>query len=247
MKKIALILITLTMILSLSALEIPRMRGRINDYANILMSNEESTLEHILAQEETKTSSQFVLLTVPSLEGENLEDYSIRVASEWGIGQKDRDNGVLLLVALNEKKIRIEVGYGLEPILTDVKSGYIIRNFIVPEFKSGNYFQGIAAGLNAITGLVSQEYEISDEELAQYQKKEKQGKRPQIPIGTIIFFIMIFFGGFGRRRRGGLLPLLLLGSTFRDSGRGGGFGGSGFGGFSGGGGGFGGGGASGGW
>lgn len=199
MKKNIITIITVFFVINLVALKVPDLKGRVNDYANILISSEESKINQFLQQEENKTSTQFVLLTIPSLEDENLEDYSIRVAEKWKIGQKGLDNGVLLLVALKEKKIRIEVGYGLESIMTDIKSGYIIRKHIVPEFKSGNYFQGIALGLSAITGLVSQEYDISSEELAKYQKQERRSKRTQIPFGFIFTLLIIVFGGFGRR------------------------------------------------
>ncbi len=246
MKKIHLILLIIIIFSSLFSLEVPRLKGRVNDYANILISGDEANLENLLKQIEEKTSSQIALLTIPSLEGEALEAYSIKVADQWGLGQKDRDNGILLLVAMQEKQLRLEVGYGLEPLITDAKSGYIIREIIVPEFKKGNYYQGIASGLLITGKIITNEYNISDEELAAYEKKQSKSKRPQIPFGFLIFLFMFFFGGLGRRRRGGLLPLLFLGSMM-----GGGSGhssrGSGFGGFSGGGGGFGGGGASGGW
>lgn len=244
MRKIFALLIFLCLLAPLLSLKVPALQGRINDYANILSPREEQSLDNYLAGQETKTTSQVVLLTIPSLENENLEEYSIRVAQTWRLGTDKYDNGVLLLVAMAEKKIRIEVGYGLEAILTDAKSGYIIRNYIVPEFKQGNYPQGIANGLTAICGLISAEFEISDEELARSNRLEKEGSRIQIPFGLLIFLFMIIFGGLGRRSRGGLLPLLLLGSMLGGgrSGRSGGFGG-----FSGGGGSFGGGGASGGW
>jgi len=252
MKNIKLfVLLVLFVVLSLSAftLDVPKLKGRINDYAGILNSSEESQLESVLRNTEAKTSSQVVLLTIPSLEGENLEDYSIRVVEKWQIGQKEYDNGALLLVALAEKKVRIEVGYGLEHILTDLKSDYIIRNLIVTEFKRGSFYKGISNGLLAMTGLISKDFVISDEELAKYQKTRKKSKPTQIPFGLIIFVIMMLLGSSRRRgRRGGLLPMIFLGSMLGGSGRsssGSGFGG--FGGFSGGGGSFGGGGASGGW
>ena len=244
MKKLYLILL-LAFIFSLNySLEVPALKGRVNDYANILISGDEANLESLLRQIEENTSSQIALLTITSLQGENLESYSLRVAEQWGLGQKDRDNGILLLVAMQEKQIRLEVGYGLEPLITDAKSGYIIREIIVPEFQKGNFYQGIASGLLITGQIINNEYEISEEELASYKKQQNRSKKPQIPFGFLIFLFMIFFGGFGRRRRGGLLPLLFLGSMMGGgrSSRGGGFGG-----FSGGGGGFGGGGASGGW
>ena len=249
MRKIILILTLFVFtITALFSLDVPKLKARVNDNANIINSSDEQKLEALLRNVETKTSSQVALLTISSLQGENLEDYSMRVAQSWKLGQKEFDNGVLLLVALKEKKIRIEVGYGLESIITDAKSGYIIRNYIVPGFKSGNYTGGITNGLLAISGLVTNEFEITDEELAKYNQQQKTGKRKQIPFGLIIFLFMFIFGGLGRRR-GGLFTALFLGSMLgggRSSRGGSGFGG-GFGGFSGGGGGFGGGGASGGW
>jgi len=248
MKRMFLSLLLLISVSVSSSLEIPLLRGRVNDYAGILTSSQHSELEDMLNQAEISTSSQIVLLTIPSLQDEVLEEYSLKVAETWELGQKEYDNGLLLLIALEEKKIRIEVGYGLEAIITDIKSGYIIRNLIVPEFKKGNFYRGIYNGLTAASGLITQDFEISEEELAKYKedvKNNTEGK--QFPIGFIIFWIMFFLIGFGSKRKGGLLPLLFLGSALGGSSRGSGFSGFGGGGFSGGGGSFGGGGASGGW
>lgn len=247
MKKI-LFLLTIFVTIQLFALEVPKLRKRVNDNADILTPYQEMELEQKLQTVEAKTSSQIAVLTINSLQGENLEDYSMRVAEQWKLGQQEFDNGALLLIALKEKKIRIEVGYGLESIITDLKSGYIIRNLIVPPFKEGNYFKGISAGSIAISGLITEEFEITDEQLQKYQTQQKENKKIHLPFGLIVFLFMIIFGGFGRRRRGGLFTALFLGSMLGGSGRSSsGFGGGGFGGFSGGGGGFGGGGASGGW
>jgi uncharacterized protein len=230
---------------SLMSLEVPQLKGRINDYADILSASQESSLEQMLENLEGKTSSQVVLLTIPSLQGEVLEVFSVRVATDWKLGQDKYDNGVLLLVAMKERKIRIEVGYGLEPILTDAKSDFIIRKLMVTRFKRKDYYGGINEGLAAITGIISKDFDITPEELAKFQKDSKRKKRGgHFPLGTIIFIIFIIlaaFGGGGRgrgyRRGGGIFF------------GGGGFGGGGFsgGGFSGGGGSFGGGGSSGGW
>lgn len=248
MKKITLISILFIFTVStLFSLDVPKLKSAVNDYAGIINSKDEQKLEALLRDVQTKTSSQVALLTISSLQGENLEDYSLRVAQSWKLGQNEFDNGVLLLVALSEKKIRIEVGYGLESIITDAKSGYIIRNYIVPGFKKGNYTGGITNGLLAISGLVTKEFEITDEQLAKYDQQKKRGKQKQIPFGLIIFLFMFIFGGLGRgRRRGGLFTALFLGSMLSGGRSSSNFGG-GFGGFSGGGGGFGGGGASGGW
>jgi uncharacterized protein len=226
----------------LLSLNIPALQSHINDHANILTRQEKANLDNYLSQYERNTGIQVAVLIIRSLQNEILENYSLRVAEKWQLGAKDKDNGVLLLISMQEKKLRIEVGYGLEGVLTDAQSGFIIRNEIVPYFKNGNYYSGISAGLQTITGVLSKEIEITDEQIAQSRKQQETG-RAQLPFGLMVFLFMIFFGGLGRRR-GGLLPFLFLGSMLGGSSR---SGGRGFGGFSGGGGGFGGGGASGGW
>jgi len=223
------------------SLEIPLLKARINDLANLLSSGEEVQLEKLLEEAENKTTSQFALLTLQSLQGESLEDYSIRVAEKWKIGQKGLDNGVIVIIAMAERKIRIEVGYGLEPILTDAKCGYIIRNHIVASFKKGEHLKGISQALNAITGIVNKEFDISPEELARYKKAQEKGKGSMIPFGLFILMVIIFMNIFRSGRGSSRGSSIFWGGG---SGSSGGFGG---GGFSGGGGSFGGGGASGGW
>ncbi len=218
---------------------------RVNDLDGILSSSEINELTTLLESIENKTSAQVALLIIPSLKGKNLEDYSLKVAENWGkkkgLGQKDRDNGVLLLISIADKKLRIEVGYGLEAILNDGKCGYIIRNIIVPGFRSGNYFSGIKNGLAKIGGIISKENDITPEELAKYRKSKKRKKGGGFPFGIIVFIIIILINMTKKGGRGGGFFIGGGGS----SGFGGGSGG--FGGFSGGGGGFGGGGSSGGW
>ncbi len=245
MKKIITLILLSLLTYQVFALKIPKLKGHVNDYANVLTAGEESELENYLMDFERSNSAQVALLTIKSLKGENLEDYSLRVVDEWKLGVKGRDNGVLLLISMQEKKMRIEVGYGVEGVLTDAKSGYIIRTIIVPAFKQGNFSSGIAGGLSAIMDTISKDLIITDEEIAQSRKAS--GKRKsQIPFGFIIFVLMMVFGRLGRGRRGGFLTAMLLGSML-NGGSGRSSGGGGFGGFSGGGGGFGGGGASGGW
>jgi uncharacterized protein len=246
-KRYIILLITLFAMANVFALEVPKLQGRVNDKAGILSSREERALEEMLQQTERETSAQIALLTIKSLEGEDLEDYSIRVAEEWGLGQKDRDNGLLLLIAVNDRKLRFEVGYGLEGIITDLKAGYIIRNVISPEFRKGDFYEGIKQALGIVSAEIKGKTIISDEELAKYRKSRDNSSRKSMPIGSIIFLIFIFSGVF-RGRHGGLFTALLLGNMLGGGNhRSGGFGGGGFGGFSGGGGSFGGGGASGGW
>ncbi|MDP8219840.1 MAG: TPM domain-containing protein [Candidatus Stygibacter frigidus] len=232
-----------------AAVKIPALKMMVNDDANILTSRQESELEQLLRNTMSATSAEMALLTVTDLSGLTIEDYSMRVVEKWKLGKKDRDNGILLLVSINDRKVRLEVGYGLEDIVTDAKSSYIINTIIIPQFRQGNYYEGISAGLSATAGLVTSTYEISSEELAKYQQDQARRKKSGgIPVGLIIFILFMILSG--RRGRGRLLPLLFLGSMMGGrggGGRSGGFGGGGFGGFSGGGGSFGGGGASGGW
>ena len=226
------------------ALDVPPLAGRVNDYADVLNSSQEMNLESLLKGSENKTSSQVVLLTISSLQGEVLEDYSLKVVEKWKIGQEEFDNGLLVLVAMKERKIRVEVGYGLEHIITDAKSSYVIRKLIVPHFKKGDYYGGINQGLIAVSGLITKEFEITSEQLAKFKKEGKRRKGTHLPFGLIVFFIIIVLSFFrGGTRRGYRSGGIFWGGGFGSGG--GGFGGGG--GFSGGGGSFGGGGSSGGW
>ncbi len=240
-----------------AALEVPVLKGRVNDNAGVLTPDEVSALETMLIDVESKTSSQVALLIIPSLEGEVLEDFSLQVAEKWKLGQKGFDNGVLVLVALAERQIRIEVGYGLESILTDAKTSYITRKMITPEFKQRRYFAGLNNGLKAVGGIIANEYDISPEQLKKFQDEQRKAKGPHLPWGLIIIGIFIlssFIKGAGKSGMGSAASTIFWGSTMgggshRSSGGffGGGGGGFGGGGFSGGGGSFGGGGSSGSW
>lgn len=137
-----------------AAKEIPYLSGRVVDEAGLLPPDRTAALEEELRRFEEETGAQVVVLTVESLEGEVLEDYSLRVAETWGIGREAEDDGVLLLVARDDRQLRIEVGYGLEGELTDLEAGRIVRNVIVPRFKAGDYAGGIEAGVGSILGTV---------------------------------------------------------------------------------------------
>jgi uncharacterized protein len=132
------------------ALEVPPLRGRINDYAGMIRPEKARELDERLANFERETGHQIAVLTIPSLEGDQLEDFSIRVAEAWKIGQKGFDNGVILLVVQKEHRLRIEVGYGLEGVLPDAIANRIINEVIVPRFRNNDYSGGIEAGVNAI-------------------------------------------------------------------------------------------------
>ena len=129
------------------ALEVPYLSGRINDTAHMLSAEAVKELEAMLAAYEDSTGNQLVLLTIESLDGESLEEYSLRVAETWKLGQKGVDNGALLLIAKEDRKLRIEVGYGLEASLTDAMTAFIINRVITPRFKQGDFEAGIREGL----------------------------------------------------------------------------------------------------
>jgi uncharacterized protein len=144
------------------ALEVPALTGRIVDLAHVLPGDAAASLTQELEAHETKTGNQVAVLILPSLEGEPLEEFSHRVATTWKLGQKGTDNGVLLLLAMKERKVRIEVGYSLEGTLTDARSAQIIRNEIVPLFRAGNVPGGVTSGINAILKTIEGTYQASD-------------------------------------------------------------------------------------
>ncbi len=140
-----------------AAKDVPYLSGRIVDEADMIPPDEEQRLDAKLEQLEKETGDQVAVLTVQSLDGEVLEDYSVKVATTWKLGQQGKDNGVLLLIAKDDRKLRIEVGYGLEPQLTDAEAGRIIRNVITPRFKAGDFGGGVEQGVDAIVGTLQGE------------------------------------------------------------------------------------------
>ena len=160
----ACLLLLIVMAGTLRATEVPFLTGRVNDEAGILSPETTGHLNALLRAHEDSTSNQVVVLTVPSLEGEGVESFSMRVADSWKIGQKGRDNGVLLLVSRDDRNVRIEVGQGLEGSLPDITCGMIIRHEIIPRFKQGDYDAGVTAGVLAILDAIGGSYVASDSE-----------------------------------------------------------------------------------
>ena len=236
------------------AIDFPPLTGRVVDAAGILRTTTRADLTQRLEAHERATGQQIVVVTVPNLGGIPIEDYGYQLGRHWGIGGKEHDTGVVLIVAEAEHKVRIEVGYGLEGDLTDAASSNIINTRIVPAFRKGDFDGGVRAGVSAIIGVLGGQEEAS-------QPQSKPSPKKALPVGIfwliVLFIVMSGFGG-GRRGGGGLARAILWGTVLNGMshgrrGRSGGFGGGGFGGggggggFSGGGGSFGGGGASGSW
>jgi uncharacterized protein len=230
----------------------PALTGPVVDDAHLLPEDVFDQLSQKLAAYSQANGTQLVVVTLPTLNGYPIEDYGYQLGRHWGIGQKGKNNGAMLIVDAGEKQIRIEVGYGLEGTLTDAQSFLIIHDIIAPHFRSGDYAGGITAGSDAILSVLGGKPLAAE----QHQVRERGG------TGFLMFIVLMFVflpllramlsRGYGSGRMGGgWLGWLLLGMlSGGGGGRGGGFGGGGFGGgggFSGGGGSFGGGGASGGW
>jgi uncharacterized protein len=191
-------------------IEIPKLQSRVTDQAGILSPEEIAGLEAKLKDLETADSTQVAVLIIPSLEGDSLEDFSVRTATAWGLGQKGRDNGALLLVALKERKVRIETGYGLEPTLTDAVSHLIIQNDIIPQFRQGNYYAGIQAGVNAIIQVVRGTYQATPAKSSPSSGRSRGNALNFIIILLMpLLWIMSFTGKWGGGILGAIAGILL--------------------------------------
>ena len=246
----ALIAAALLLLLAAAALAaepvFPALSGRVVDDAGILSATARGRLDASLAAHEQQTGQQLVVVTLPSLQGYTIEDFGYQLGRRWGIGQKGRDNGALLIIAPKERKVRIEVGYGLEGTLTDAQSRIIIEQVILPQFRRGNFDAGVSDGTAAILRVLGG---APLDGAARHVRTVEN-----VPPPWVFFVFLVLFLAFFAWRIYGAWPLLLAGrgvGPWYGSGGFGGFSGGGFsgggGGFSGGGGSFGGGGASGGW
>ncbi|WP_260963188.1 TPM domain-containing protein [Pseudomonas citri] len=228
-------------------LKFPVLTGRVVDDAQMLQPSAAAQLEAQLKAHEQATGEQVVVVTLPNLQGTSIEDFGYQLGRHWGIGQKDKNNGALLIVARDDRKLRIEVGYGLEDRLTDAQSSVIINQVITPAFKNGNFTKGISDGVAAM--LVVLGGSPLDEPTSVYSEGgQEQPDFVERHPGLFIFLVLLFIVTIFVCQMLGILPAGggSGGSSGGGPGGGGGFGGGG-GGFGGGGGSFGGGGSSGGW
>jgi len=149
---------------TLLAADIPYLTGRVTDLAEIISPDTLRSLNEMLKKHEFRTTNQIAVLTIRALNGESIEDYAVRVFNEWKLGQEDQNNGVLILVVPDDRQMRIEVGYGLEPTLTDLTAGRIIRNVMTPKFREGDYNAGISAGVRSVMAILEgvDEQDIAD-------------------------------------------------------------------------------------
>jgi uncharacterized protein len=236
---------------AMAAPSFPALTGRVVDDAHILSEQTKSDLDQKLAGLEASNSRQLVVVTLPSLQGYEISDYGYQLGRAWGIGQAKLNNGVLFIIAPQERKVRIEVGYGLEPILTDALSELIIQQAVLPRFRAGDFNGGVQAGAAALIQQLSLEPSAAEAKAAAAaQQMKNRGGSGASPLSVLLVILFVFIA-LSRVFRGfGFWPLLFLGGMGGGGRSYGGYdgGGGGGGGWSGGGGGsFGGGGASGSW
>ena len=188
-----LLCMTLTLTLSKAQKSVPELWGQhVHDEANILTQPVVDRLEQQLTSYQDSTSNEVAILIIQSLEGDALEDYSMRVVEQLQLGKKTKDNGVLLLIVVDEHKMRIEVGYGLEGVLTDAQSSRIIRNELAPHFRKNQYDEGVTEGINAIIKTIGGEYKADDE-----GDTDALSLKERVLIGLFIFVILGIFTFMG--------------------------------------------------
>ena len=248
---LSLLCVTAAPVLQAKESPLPKPAGFINDFAGIVSGEDRQRLEALAIEIEKKTTCEVTLVTIDSTKPYPIEDYAVRLFKEWGIGKKGKDNGVLLLIAKDDRKMKIEVGYGLEGAIPDALAKKIIAQYITPHFKEGNYSKGVLVGMAAIAGLIAKEYNVGLTGGVPAVPLPQEETTAQKIFGLIftVIFILLFLS-----LRMGFFWLFFMPGTYRRRGgfwHGGGYGGN-SGGFSGGFGGFGGGlsgggGASGGW
>lgn len=175
----------------LAQINFPSLTGRVVDNAKILTTSQLKSLTAILKKHEEQTSNQIVVLTLKNLDGYEIADYGYQIARYWKLGQKDKNNGVLLLISLEDRKLRIEVGYGLEGVLTDKISHEIIEYTIKPQFKKGDYYQGVLKGVKAIIKSIKGKYKKSNSPQT-YKDESFISHLPFEFLGFITLFIFIF-------------------------------------------------------
>lgn len=241
----------------LTAQELPRPTGYVNDYVGLISAEERSRIEAVIQAVQSATGAEIAVVTVPSYEPYgSIEQFGVVLAESWGVGASDDDSGAIIILAMQEREVRIEIGYGLEGILPDGRVGAILDEMVLPSFREGNWGAGMLGGVQGLAGYIAEEYEV---DLSEHGARTPQGGQegsaatPLDSLGELLWVLMVFSIVGGRF----LWPLLFLGAGRRgyygggfgaatrgrgSTGFGGGSSGGSFGGFSGGG--FGGGGAS---
>lgn len=193
------VLITLLLLLlpaaAHAALSFPQFTGLVTDAANIIPADQKAALEAKLEALQQQTGRQLVVATIPDLQGDDIADYGYQLGRTWGVGLKGNNNGAILIVAPKERKVRIEVGYGLEPVLTDAFSSVVIQQAIIPRFKAGDMVGGISAGVDALAQQLSLPDDEAKAKLAdavkQYDQSHARHQSGHFPLGLLIWIIIV--------------------------------------------------------
>jgi len=256
MISVTLMILSLALILAPQAyaLDIPKLTGYVNDYAGMLSPQAKATLEQELRAFEQSDSTQIVIVTIPSLEGEALEEFSVKIAEAWKIGHKGKDNGIIFLVSKEDRKLRVEVGRGLEGKLTDLMAGRIIDLVVKPKFKRGEFDNGFIAGVHALIDATGGEFKADQQAGKRQRAKGSQGISRLFTFVIFLGIALLMLGSVSKYLAGaagavglpaivslllspvgliaaiilavvGLITGLILPSLFSSGGRGGGFGG----------------------
>jgi uncharacterized protein len=225
---------------AVTAQQIPRPAGYVNDFANVISAGEEQQLDRIITAVREQTNAEIAVVTVDTIAPyATIEDYGIALADEWKVGSASDDNGVILILSMSERQVRIEVGYGLEGALPDGKAGGILDDYVLPQFRDGNFGAGMINGVSAVAQVIADEYGVTLQAPVTVSRVDRA--EPSFDIGRLVYliFVLIAFGGrfflwpllFAGRRRGFFGGGFGTGSGFRSGGSSfGGFGGGGFGG-----------------
>ncbi len=211
----------------------PEYQGWVNDFAEVIPEEAETNIHTLAFEVKQKTGADIAAVSVKNMQGMDVSEYTVRLFKDWGIGEKDKDNGVLLFLAMQERKVRIEVGYGLEGILPDGLCGEILDKYVIPDFRNGDYGMGFYRGMTAIAGVIARDAGVTITGAVEIETEEPR------PAGLFFVMFVIFLIIITKGR---IIPWLLMGMLSGGSGGkggprgfgGGGFGGRGFGGFGGG-------------
>jgi len=228
---IIIVLLHCFLLTSAGAQKFPKPRGAINDYAEMITPQYERSMDLLAREVLEKTGTSVVVVTLKSIEGNDPADYANRLYEAWGIGKKGEDKGVLILLALEERKVQIETGYGVEGILPDGLVGEILDTYVVPYLKDGKFDKGLSNAFVAVSSVIAKDAGISltGGSTTGYQTEKKIQKKPRINLFSLILFFIVLTMLLGTRQGRAILPFIML--MFLAGGRGGG--GS-FGGFGGG-------------
>lgn len=200
--------------------------GHVNDFAGVMSAEDHSATERLLIELENKTGVQVAVVSLKSMEGGQIDDFATRLFERWGVGQKGKDNGMLLLAAIEDRKVRVEVGYGLEGVLSDAATGRLIDQYIVPSFRTGDYSGGLRRGAEALASVAASSLGVELTGVASPDQDTQSSNTRRGGIFQVILFVIVMFAVI----RHPWLLLFLLSNGGGSSRGGGGFGGGGFGG-----------------